>query len=72
MPKAIEAVYENGILKPLKTLKLKEHQMVKITVIPTKVKEVPPIVKKIIGHLSGSLPVRSAQDIISDTCLDAD
>jgi predicted DNA-binding antitoxin AbrB/MazE fold protein len=28
----IEAVYENGVLKPLGTLYLREHQQVKITV----------------------------------------
>lgn len=30
MPKSIEAVYEDGVLKPLSPLKLKEHEKVKI------------------------------------------
>ncbi len=29
---SIEAVYENGVLKPLRTLPLREHQQVRITV----------------------------------------
>ena len=32
MPRNIEAVYENGVLKPLSPLNLKEHERVKLTV----------------------------------------
>ena len=32
MPRNIEAVYENGVLKPLAPLDLKEHERVKLTV----------------------------------------
>ncbi len=31
MPKSIEVLYENGVLKPLSPLKLKEHVKLKIT-----------------------------------------
>lgn len=30
MPRTIEAIYENGVLKPLSVLDLKEHERVKI------------------------------------------
>ncbi len=30
MPKIIEAIYENGVLKPLSRLELQEHEKVKI------------------------------------------
>jgi len=30
MPRTIEAIYEDGVLKPLDTLALKEHEKVKI------------------------------------------
>ena len=32
MPKSIEALYQDGVLKPLFPLKLKEHERVRITV----------------------------------------
>ena len=31
MPKNIEAVYEDGVLKPLSPLSLKEHEKVRLT-----------------------------------------
>lgn len=31
----VEAVYENGVLKPAQTLALKEHEKVSITIRPT-------------------------------------
>lgn len=33
MEEIIEAVYEDGVLKPLKPLKLKEHERVRIKII---------------------------------------
>lgn len=39
MSRTIEAIYENGILKPTKALKLKEHQLVKITISPADISE---------------------------------
>jgi predicted DNA-binding antitoxin AbrB/MazE fold protein len=32
MNRILEAIYENGVLKPLKSLKLSEHQKVTITI----------------------------------------
>ena len=37
MPITIEAVYENGVLKPVQPLPLKEHERVRVTV------ETPPL-----------------------------
>lgn len=33
MPKTIEAVYENGVFKPLKKIRLNEHQKVELTIL---------------------------------------
>lgn len=30
MPKSVEAIYEDGVLKPLSPLKLKEHEKVRV------------------------------------------
>jgi predicted DNA-binding antitoxin AbrB/MazE fold protein len=34
MPLTIEAVYENGVLKPTQPLPLEEHQKVRVTIEP--------------------------------------
>jgi predicted DNA-binding antitoxin AbrB/MazE fold protein len=34
MPITVEAIYENGVLKPAQPLPLQEHQKVRITVEP--------------------------------------
>jgi predicted DNA-binding antitoxin AbrB/MazE fold protein len=34
MPLIVEAVYENGVLKPVEPLPLKEHEKVQLTVHP--------------------------------------
>ena len=39
MEEIIEAVYEDGVLKPLKPLKLKEHEKVRIKIIKGNVVE---------------------------------
>lgn len=31
MPRTIEAVYQDGVLKPLSPLKLKEHERIRVT-----------------------------------------
>ncbi len=33
MPKTVEAVYENGVFKPLKKVRLSEHQKVALTIL---------------------------------------
>ena len=75
MSKIIEATYENGILKPTKALKLGEHQVVKIAIVSSEVhriKQIPPVVKKIISYLKGTLPTRSSEELIKDTQIDVD
>lgn len=75
MSKIIEAIYESGVLKPTKTLELREHQVVKISIASTEISEIkktPPIVKKIISHLKGQLPVRTSKELIKDTRIDVD
>jgi hypothetical protein len=42
MPLTIEAVYENGVLKPAEALPLKEHERVKLTVVATAEAEAAP------------------------------
>jgi predicted DNA-binding antitoxin AbrB/MazE fold protein len=34
MPKIVEAVFENGVLKPLEALELEEHQRVRLLITP--------------------------------------
>jgi predicted DNA-binding antitoxin AbrB/MazE fold protein len=34
MPLTVEAVYENGVLKPAQPLPLKEHEKVQVTIQP--------------------------------------
>lgn len=48
MPKSLEAVYEDGVFKPLSPVKLKEHEKVKITL-----EEVKSVVKATSGMFSG-------------------
>ena len=35
MPLTVEAVYENGVLKPVQPLPLKEHERVQVTIAST-------------------------------------
>ena len=35
MTLTVEAVYENGVLKPIQPLPLKEHERVQVTIQPT-------------------------------------
>jgi predicted DNA-binding antitoxin AbrB/MazE fold protein len=32
MPRSIEVIYQDGVLKPLSPLKLKEHERIKVTI----------------------------------------
>jgi len=34
MPLTVEAIYENGVLKPVRPLPLKEHEKVRVIVLP--------------------------------------
>ncbi len=42
MPEPIQAIYENGVFKPLVALNLPEHQAVRITVETTSAESVSP------------------------------
>ncbi len=39
MAKTIEAIYEKGVFKPLKKVKLHEHERVKLTISPSEQEE---------------------------------
>ena len=48
MIQTVEAVYENGVFKPLKKIKLPEHECFKLNIIPIEEgdKEIKQIVEK--------------------------
>ena len=59
MPKTIDAIYENGILRPLRPIQgLKKHQTVSITVEKTVYKKHP------LHGLSGILPDADAAEML--------
>ena len=72
MPKTIEAIYEDGVLKPIQSLNIKEHQLVKIIITSHDLEEIPDAVKKIINHLKGPLPTRTPAEMAKDTEIDVD
>ncbi len=58
MPKAIEAIYDEGVFRPLKPVKgLKKHQRVLITMVKTEKKKHP------LAGLCGILPDKDAEEI---------
>jgi predicted DNA-binding antitoxin AbrB/MazE fold protein len=34
MPKVIEAIFENGVIKPLQAVELEEHQRLRVVITP--------------------------------------
>ena len=52
MPLTVEAVYENGVLKPAEPLPLKEHEKVRVTVEPAR----PPIWERIAALTADAPP----------------
>ena len=52
MPLTVEAVYENGVLKPAQPLPLKEHEHVRVTVEPVR----PPIWERIAALTADAPP----------------
>jgi len=40
MPKVIEAIYENGVFKPLEKVDIEEHKRIKI-ILPSKIEYIP-------------------------------
>jgi len=71
MPKIIEAIYEDGVLKPLKKLDLREHEKVKVKLIPRKAK-IPKPIQDMIDILHGPLPLRSVEDMAKDSEIEVD
>jgi predicted DNA-binding antitoxin AbrB/MazE fold protein len=39
MTKTVEAIYENGVFKPVKKVKLPEHKKIKLTISPIELAE---------------------------------
>ena len=52
MPLTVEAVYENGVLKPAQPLPLQEHEKVRVTVEPAR----PPIWERIAALVADAPP----------------
>jgi predicted DNA-binding antitoxin AbrB/MazE fold protein len=57
MALTIEAVYENGVLKPAQPLPLKEHEKVRVTVEPAR----PPIWERILALTADAPPEELAK-----------
>ncbi|WP_457590309.1 antitoxin family protein [Geoglobus sp.] len=55
MPKVIEAVYENGVFKPLEKIDLRDGERVKIFVEPDR--------KKVIGSYRGIFGKASVEEL---------
>jgi predicted DNA-binding antitoxin AbrB/MazE fold protein len=58
----VEAVYENGILRPVQPLPLAEHERVQVTVSP---------VRTLVRESAGLIPCRDAA-LIEQAALDPD
>lgn len=74
MSKTIEAIYEDGVLRPLERLDIAERKRVKIAIFDPEAlseKMLDPV-KKMIEHLKGPLPIRSLKELAQDTEIDAD
>ncbi len=54
MPKIIDAVYENGVFKPISTVEIKEHTKVHLTIEET---------ESIAFATSGIVPARDRQSV---------
>ena len=57
MALTVEAVYENGVLKPAQPLPLKEHEQVRVTVEPAR----PPIWERIAALTADAPPEELAK-----------
>jgi predicted DNA-binding antitoxin AbrB/MazE fold protein len=66
MPKTIEAVYEDGILKPLEDLELPEHKKVEITI------STPDISLNILNHIEKPPKILPIEEIVKAEVIDAD
>ena len=66
MPKIIEAIYEDGILKPLEDLDLPEHKKVEITI------STPDISLNILNHIEKPPKILPIEEIVKVEVVDAD
>lgn len=66
MLKTIEAMYEDGILKPLEDLELPEHKKVEITISTTDIS------LNILRHLEKPPKILPMEEIVKAEVVDAD
>ena len=66
MPKTVEAIYENGVFKPLEKIDLKQHQKIEIFI-----KEKESVAKRSQGILKGDPKVIEAIELSPEySCLE--
>jgi len=66
LSKVIDAIYENGVLKPLEDLNLPEHEKVKISISIAKDK------LNILEHLKNPPKILPIEEIVKAEVIDAD
>ena len=66
MPKIIEAIYEDGILKPLEDLDIPEHKKVEITILT------PDISLNILNHIEKPPKILPIEEIVKVEVVDAE
>ena len=75
MPKTIEAIYEDGVLKPSEKLDIDEHQSVELIIKLKRRKrsiDLSNSVRDLIEILHGPLPVSSIEEMARDSEVDID
>ena len=75
MPKTIEAIYEDGVLKPSEKLDIDEHQSVELIIKLKRRKRSADLsnsVRDLIEILHGPLPVSSIEEMARDSEVDID
>ncbi len=58
MPKVIEAIYENGVLKPLEEVELKDGEKVRI-----RIESLESVLDEVFGILKGDDTIRTLREI---------
>lgn len=61
MPKTIEAIYENGVLKPLYQIPLKEHQ--RVTLILQDIEPASLDILELASHVYENLSIKDIQEM---------
>ncbi len=74
MQKAIKAIYEDGVFKPVNKPDIAEHQQVDLVIVPKENLVAPPLpVLKVVDYLKkGSFPKRSPEEMARDSEIDID